>query len=77
MGAFWQPRMGPPKPVFYSLHDPLCNTACLHKLLASWQRVWETSQYGPPVSHPPLAPPEYLSALSTFLGRLGLPRAWL
>lgn len=25
----------------------------LHKLLASWQRVWETSHYSPPVPHPP------------------------
>lgn len=57
MGAFWQPRMR--LPLQY----------CLRACTSCWQRVWGTSHYGPPVPHPL----EYLSALSTFLGRLDLP----
>ena len=75
--AFWQPPVRPPTLVFYSLDDPLCDSARLQELLAAWQRLgmpvwvqaWATSRHAAHLRQHPL---EYSSTLVTFLGRLGL-----
>ncbi|XP_031311174.2 transmembrane protein 53-A isoform X2 [Camelus dromedarius] len=77
VGAFWQPPVKSPTLVFYSHDDPLCDSARLHELLASWQRLgmpvwaqaWETSRHAAHLRQHPL---EYCHTLTTFLRRLGL-----
>ncbi|KAF4020282.1 hypothetical protein G4228_011867, partial [Cervus hanglu yarkandensis] len=77
VAAFWQPPVRPPTLVFYSLDDPLCDSARLQELLAAWQRLgmpvwvqaWATSRHAAHLRQHPL---EYSSTLVTFLGRLGL-----
>ncbi|KAM9699012.1 uncharacterized protein ACBT57_024775 [Dama dama] len=77
VAAFWQPPVRPPTLVFYSLDDPLCDSARLQELLAAWQRLgmpvwvqaWATSRHAAHLRQHPL---EYSSTLITFLGRLGL-----
>ncbi|XP_054548614.1 uncharacterized protein LOC119246446 isoform X2 [Talpa occidentalis] len=77
LDTFWRPPVKPPTLVFYSYDDPLCDTAHLQELLASWQQAgmpvwaqaWETSRHAAHLRQHPL---EYRHALITFLGRLGL-----
>ena len=39
VGAFQQPPVRPPTLVYYSLDDPLCDSARLQELLAAWQQL--------------------------------------
>lgn len=77
VSAFWQLPVRPPTLVFHSHDDPLCDSAHLHELLASWRRLampvwaqaWETSHHA---AHLGQHPWEYRGTLSAFLGMLGL-----